>query len=154
MTLFEVQTAARVEVEGRPSKDLSPAQQRGLKYQAKVEKKLETLFPGRVLLRPWFRYKVEYKHNLCQPDVLLFDPEHAHIIIVEIKYSTTAEAWKQLSLYIPVVRKAYRLSISAALITRIFDPAVKFPIPVTQLEGLECLDSWRGSKDLGVVSWR
>ena len=125
---------------------------RGLRYQRKVEKEVSRLFPGLVSIGPWFRYKVEDKVRLCQPDLILkFD---GHICIVEIKYTTTAKAWQQLNeVYRPVVEKAFRQQVTMALITRMFDPAVKFPVEVTLLHDLESVEAWKGP-NLGVVSWK
>lgn len=154
--IFEVQSAGLVaEVpEQRDILGLTPSQQRGLKYQAKVEKTLEALLPGRVLLHPWFRYKANYVVRRCQPDMLIFSPEWREVTIVEVKYSTVIDAWTQLQLYKPVVAKAYRIPVSLALITRVFDPAVGFPTRVEQLEGLERLGEWRATDALAVVSWK
>jgi hypothetical protein len=152
---FEVQSAALVsELEGRPPANLTPVQKRGLKYQAKVEVELERLYPGRVLLKPWFRYKINGVIHRCQPDAIIFGTSSGTAIAVEIKYSTVSEAWQKLSqVYAPVIAKAYRVPVSMVLITRIFDPHVKFECVITQLEGLERLDSWK-SEGLGVVSWK
>ena len=151
---FEVQSAARVEIEDRPPINPTPAQKRGLKYQARVEAELERLYPGRVLLRPWFRYKVAWRHKTCQPDAIILDSDLLPAVIVEIKYSTIRDAWHKLStIYKPVVEKAYRRPLGLTLITRLFDPHVGFPCSVEQLEGLEHLASFSG-EGLGVVSWK
>ena len=158
---LEVQSAARVVgpdglAVSTPAASLTPAQKRGLKYQAKVEKELERLYSGRALLRPWFRYKVENKVKRCQPDALIFDPLWAHVWIVEIKYSTIREAWNKLqNLYAPVVEKAYRIPSTLILVTRLFDPHVRFPCKINQLEGLERIHEFRAEGvALGVVSWK
>lgn len=151
---MQVQLAARTLVDEKSADKLTPAQKRGLNYQAKVEKALEKIFPGLVILRPWFRYKVDgtHKAKMCQPDLILISP--AHVCIVEVKYSTVADAWHKLSaVYKPVVEKAYRMPTSLALVTRMFDPAIGFPTTITQLEGLEHLARFRG-EGLGVVSWK
>jgi hypothetical protein len=154
-----VQSAARVCEDERlrsngakEASSLTPAQKRGLKYQAKVEKELLQLFPGRVIPRPWFRYKQDWVVKRCEPDLLL--ETDSGICVVEVKYSTIPEAWGKLNkVYGPVVKQAYRVPVALALITRRFDPAVRFDCCVTQLEGLEALLQWRG-EGLGVVSWR
>lgn len=153
---FEVQSSARVSEDSSPTTPptLTPAQKRGLKYQAKVEAELERLYPGRVLLRPWFRYKINGEVKKCQPDAILMNSDWTHAVIVEIKYSTIPEAWHKLStLYKSVVEKAYRIPTSLCLITRVFDPHVGFPCSILQLEGLERLDGFK-NEGLGVVSWK
>lgn len=152
---FEVQSSARVaDDHPMPPVVMTPAQKRGLKYQARVEAALERQFPGVVVPRPWFRYKVCGEVKRCQPDLLLFFSEAQRVLIVEVKYSTMPAAWSQLhTLYAPVVEKAYRLPTSLAMVTRAFDPAIKFPCAVTQLEGFEALSQWKGP-ELGVVSWK
>lgn len=153
---FEIQSAALVFEPANVGADpgLTPAQKRGLKYQARVEKELSRLYNGRTLLRPWFRYKSDWKVKRCQPDVLIFTEKWDHCSVLEIKYSTIPEAWEKLSqLYAPVVQKAYRIPISLVLITRMFDPAIGFPCQIKQLEGLERLGDWNG-EGLGVVSWK
>lgn len=151
---FEVQSAALVaEPESLTIQGMTAAQSRGLKYQAKVETELSKLHsPAKLILRPWLRYKQKGEVKKCQPDALLISD--AHITIIEIKYSTTARAWHQLStLYKPVIERAYRVPVFLTMVTRMFDPHVGFPCSISQLEGLERLDGWRG-EGLGVVSWR
>src|SRR5258707_14429950 len=154
---FEVQSAALVSEPAKTASTeagLTLVQKRGLKYQAKVEKELERLYSGLVLLRPWFWYKLNWERKQCQPDAVLFDAKFSRCSILEIKYSTIPEAWTKLSqLYAPVVQKAYRIPVSLVLITRMFDPHLKFETQITQIEGLERLDEWK-DKGLGVVSWK
>jgi hypothetical protein len=154
--MLQVQLATRAVgiLESKLPQEFTPAQRRGLRYQEKVEKALKRVFfPDYVLSRPWFRYKsIDGAVKKCQPDVLI---THSWgISIVEVKYTTTAEAWdKLLNVYRPVVEKAYRAPTALVLVTRMFDPAVKFSCPIEQLEGLEHMAQWRG-EGLGVVSWR
>lgn len=155
---FEVQAAAQVVDDGLPptgvTPSMTPAQARGLRYQARVEGKLLSLYPGRVLVRPWFRYRQNHKVRRCQPDALIFNPDQSRLLVLEIKYSTIPEAWEKLSkVYVPVLKKAHRISVLPIFITRMFDPHVGWTVPITQLEGLERLDEWNG-EGLGVVSWK
>lgn len=151
---FEVQSAALLESVYGSDQPMTLAQKRGLKYQAKVEKEVVRLYSDRALLRPWFRYKSNGDVKRCQPDVVVFAEDWSRCLVLEIKYSTIPEAWNKLSqVYAPVVQKAYRIPTSLVLITRKFDPAVKFPCPIEQLEGLERLGAWCG-EGLGVVSWK
>src|SRR5258708_4077367 len=134
MTQFEVQSAALVsELDKTASTEasLTLVQKRGLKYQAKVEKELERLYTGRVILRPWFRYKVDWRVKTCQPDAIIFGSKSGTVIVVEIKYSTVPEAWHKLSqVYQPVIAKTYRIPTALVLITRVFDPHVQFACPI------------------------
>jgi hypothetical protein len=110
------------------------------------------MLPGQIVARPWFRYKVEWEVKKCQPDLLILTD--LGVIVVEVKYSTIPEAWGKLNkVYGPVVKQAYRVPVALALVTRRFDPAIRFDCCVTQLEGLEALSKWCG-EGLGVVSWR
>src|SRR5258708_29561606 len=154
---FEVQSAALV---SQPDKTASTeagltlVQRRGLKYQAKVEKELDRLYSGLVLLRPWFWYKVDWKRKQCQPDAVLFNAAFSRCSALEIKYSTIPEAWTKLSqLYAPVLQQAYPIPISICLITRAFDPPLKFATELIQIEGLQRLGQCNG-EGLGVVSWK
>jgi hypothetical protein len=150
--LLEVQTSARVvDFAKSESKTLTAAQKRGLSYQAKVEKELGVLYPGLLVLRPWFRYKIDYRVQHCQPDAFLQHEDR--IVLIEVKYATENKSWEQLQLYKKVVLRAYRCEVSLVLVTRMFDPHVKFPVKVTQLEGLDRVGGWRG-EGLAVVSWR
>lgn len=152
---LQIQSSARVvEPSFRQGQDDStPAQKRGLKYQAKVEEKLSLLYGESVLLRPWFRFKANWDIQYCQPDVILLLEDSSRAVVIEVKYATVSEAWKQLQRYKLVVEKAYRIPVSLALVTRMFDPARRFPCEITQLEGLDRLHLWT-SEGLGVVSWK
>jgi hypothetical protein len=163
---FEVQSAALVSdpptsslVRGKKAEGKTPSQWNGLRYQARVEGELERLFPGRLLLRPWFRYKRHDEVRRCQPDLILFSPQAEDVrwaCVVEVKHSTIPEGWEQLLLYKKVVEKAYRIPIAVAMVTRVFD-RVRFEglrqVKATQLESMKGLEEWRG-EGLGVVSWR
>lgn len=151
-----VQSAALVAEDKKPpAASMSPAQRRGLKYQAKVEEALSALYSGRVILRPWFRYKTTQGKVLrCQPDAVVLSSDWDWACVVEIKISTIPECWRKLNdVYLPVVKRVYRIPVFASLVTTMFDPHVGFPCKISQLEGLERLGEWKG-EGLGVVSWK
>lgn len=154
MLRSEVQSAALIVDSPVPtsSRTLTPAQRNGLRYQTRVEQELQQIFPGRLLLRPWFRYKEEWAVKKCQPDIVLHAEDASRLCIIEVKYSTAPGAWQQLLRYQRILAKAYRVPISLALVTRMFDPHVKWECLIKQLEGLERLSGWRG-EGLAVVSW-
>jgi len=46
--------------------------------------------------------------RFCQPDALLIDVYSGRVVIVEVKYQHTTDAWWQLlALYVPVVRRLF-----------------------------------------------
>ena len=70
----------------------------------------------------------------CELDGFIFRLASAHITIIEIKLSHTADAWWQMRrLYQPALEKMFPPSIwaySALEIVRWYDPRVAFPEPI------------------------
>lgn len=88
----------------------------------------------------------------CQPDGLLIDPWEGKIILVEVKYQHTPDAWWQLRrLYGPVVEYLFpNYSIQAVEICKWFDPATLFPEQVAMLP-----DPCLAAEDrIGVHIWK
>lgn len=84
---------------------------------------------------PWFVFAQEgySRPRWCQPDGLLLDLYAGRIVIVEIKYQHTPDAWWQVrQLYQPVVRSAFGpdWDIRACEVVKWYDPAIGFPEPV------------------------
>ena len=66
----------------------------------------------------------------CQTDGLFAHPLEGLIVVVEIKYQHTPDAWFQLrELYEPVVRKAFGPAWTVALleVVKWYDPSTFFP---------------------------
>lgn len=106
----------------------------GVRYEKKVQRHLQELFPETYLPSPWLHFRSEGKWRWCQPDGLLFDVERGRIVCVEVKYSHTAQAWWQTrQLYIPVLQKIFPTdlwSFEVCEVVRWYDPAVVFPEPL------------------------
>lgn len=106
----------------------------GLRYEAKVQRHLGEGFDG-FIPGPWFRYCTSdepSRINYAQPDGLLIDLEKGQILICEVKYSHTAEAYFQLvDKYLPIVRKFFNNSeiweFATVEICYWYDCAVAFP---------------------------
>lgn len=114
------------------------AQREGLRYEKKVHTYLEKLLADNnrndfeIKISPWAMYRLQgdlsSKIRFCQPDVVLISKTLDKVILVEIKYQHTNEAWKQLRLlYEPVLKFLYpSYSIACLEICRWFDPHVPF----------------------------
>lgn len=116
---------------------------RGVIYERKVQAHLLERFAHLYHPSPWFTFwdsggtPGRESRRWCQPDGLLLDPWLGTIIICEIKYQHTSDAWWQLRrLYLPVVRAAFPAtlwSISCLEIVKWYDPATLFPEPTVLL---------------------
>jgi len=106
----------------------------GIRYERRVHAHLLELFPDTYLPSPWLHFKSAGRWRWCQPDGLLFDLAHGRIIIVEVKYSHTSDAWWQVRrLYLPVLRKCFPEGLwrfEACEVVRWFDPLTHFPEPL------------------------
>jgi len=90
--------------------------------------------------------------RFCQTDGLLRDD--AGVVIFEVKWHFTADAWWQLKkLYAPVVEAALRPKrLQFVVVCKSFDPAVAFPEPYQRTE---LLSDWRAAlTKMGVFQWR
>lgn len=89
----------------------------------------------------WFTYFDGEGVRHCQPDGLLLFPEEMVLLIVEVKYSHTPDAFWQLEhLYVPVLRAFMRDSgwrIATCEIVKWFDPSTRFPVRTVLREKLE-----------------
>lgn len=114
------------------------AQKEGIKYEKKVHSYLDELVltePNSEFVvkhNPWLIYRTNddpvNRIRFCQPDAMIISEKNLSIILVEIKYQHTNEAWKQLRLlYEPIVRFIHRpYHISCLEICRWFDPHIFF----------------------------
>jgi hypothetical protein len=108
----------------------------GLKYEKKVLDYLEDESSFPLLRSPWLEFEeASGRRRWCQPDGLLLDIWGGRIIVVEVKYQHTSNAWWQLrQLYLPVLRRLFGEYVLHPLeICKWYDPAQPFPEPVSLL---------------------
>jgi len=87
---------------------VSGARAAGIRYEKKVHEEFVRRYSRYYINNVWFRYFDGGQARWCQPDGLLIDAKQGQIIIVEIKYQHTGDAWWQLHrLYLPVVRNFF-----------------------------------------------
>lgn len=83
---------------------------------------------------PWLYFYDNGKPRWCQPDALLIDVETGKIVVIEVKYQHTPDAWWQLyHLYLPVLRVIFpqsMWSLSVCEVVKWYDPATWFPCHV------------------------
>jgi hypothetical protein len=115
------------------------ARKLGVKYELQVQEYLDRAYPGQYVPSPWLAYRVsgESQTRYCQPDGLLFDwPRHS-ILVVEIKYQHTADAFEQVQgLYLPVLQNLFQrcgFQFRRCEIVKWYDPARYFPCPVAMV---------------------
>lgn len=81
----------------------------------------------------WFKFQfIGRRSEFCQTDGLLFTPKQRKILIVEVKYKHTPNAYWQLEdKYLPVIRWLFRdWEISTVEIVKWYDPSTQFPTEV------------------------
>ena len=80
---------------------------------------------------PWFEYENEGSSGYCQTDGILLNESRRIILIVEVKYKHTPEAYWQLeNLYLPVARVFFRESswqLATVEVVKWFDPSTSCP---------------------------
>ena len=120
-------------------------QKEGLRYEKRAIEYLEktvalqTFKRFHLLPSPWIMFKSKgnafeqsYQgFRFCQPDSLLVNAIDKIVIIVEIKYQHTSEAWRQVKLlYEPVVKKIGEFegfNIRCLELSKWLDPHSSFP---------------------------
>jgi len=89
----------------------------------------------------WFSFFDGERVRYCQPDALLLFERLSLLLIVEVKYSHTPDAFWQLEhLYVPVLRAFMGVShwkIATCEIVKWFDPSTRFPVRPVLRETLE-----------------
>lgn len=129
------------------------AQKAGLRYERKAQDYLQSLYPDSYVASPWlvFRLRQEPCLRWCQPDGVIVDPSASTITIVEIKLRHMAEAYTQVNgIYLPVLRKIFPgWHFRQVEVTRWYDPAANFPVPVQLLSGIDVASRSR----FGVHIW-
>jgi hypothetical protein len=128
----------------------------GVKYeiaaQAMVNRKFKLYIEN-----PWLIFYSEGGLHYCRPDGLLFDFKLGVIIIVEMKYQHTTDAWWQVrKLYEPVLRRMFPETLWTfhfLELVKWFDSAVKWPEQIRMIENIE--DTFHISHEqTGVHIWK
>jgi len=112
----------------------------GLRY----ERKVLTFFAEKhahFVASPWFRYTLRAfpgRVNYAQPDGLFIDPGAGLVIIVEVKYAHTADAYFQLvDKYVPIIKCFLRggdWRIAVVEVVHWYDASTAFPVRLQLLE--------------------
>jgi len=101
---------------------------------------LHELYAPAYLASPWFQYLAGDAPRMqwCQPDGLFVDFDAGKIVIVEVKYQHTLDAWYQLYRYLTVVRHVFGeiWDYSLCEIVKWYDCALAYPEPVQLLPDL------------------
>lgn len=103
----------------------------GIRYERAVHEYLSYRYGAMYLPSPWIKFFADGKWRWCQPDGLLFVPQSGRVIIVEVKYQHTSDAWWQVrQLYQPVLEFMLLPELwtfEACEVVKWYDPAVYFP---------------------------
>jgi hypothetical protein len=90
---------------------------------------------------PWFAFGDGRKVYYFQPDGLLFLPDPLRVVVVEVKYQHTPDAyWQVERYYLPLLKLFFARSgrqLVALEICKWFDPATAFPCPVRPVERVD-----------------
>lgn len=138
---------------------LSRAQKEGMRYERRAHEYLREIQATadrsasastrsgesyELVLSPWIVFQSKSDQSFdsnsngssvrfCQPDAIFVSSKRPRVILIEIKYSHTNEAWRQLRLlYEPVLRKLFEptfgseLEIACIELCRWFDPHEPF----------------------------
>lgn len=126
----------------------------GVRYEKHVHMMLSQRYPGQHVQGPWLRFYSNGKPRWCQPDALLVDITQGRIVVLEVKYQHTADAWWQLNhLYVPVLRAMFPptlWALSTCEIVKWYDPATWFPCRVAMLSD----PMMSKGNEFGVHIWR
>jgi hypothetical protein len=113
------------------------AQQKGIRYESKVQRHLGNLFPNNYTESPYIRFRDDLGDRGCQPDGLLRFPNHD--VLIEVKVQHLPESWWQLTqLYRPLLEfwKPGR-PVSVLEVCGSFDPAMPYPCKCELVTDLE-----------------
>lgn len=112
----------------RPS---SPAAKRGIRYERKVHDRFLQTYGLDYIPSQWFSYGLCGQTKYCQVDGILLAEAKGLLVLVEVKYNHTADAYWQLeNLYLPVLRTWLHrspLAIATVEVVKWYDPAVAYP---------------------------
>jgi hypothetical protein len=102
----------------------------GIRYEKKAQEHLCAL-SDYYLPSPWIIFIANGKPHWCQPDGIHFDFNRGVLTIIEVKYSHTAEAQRQLRhVYAPVLRRMFPAALWTIRLVELvkwYDPDIKFP---------------------------
>lgn len=103
----------------------------GLKYEQKAQDMLSERFPEQYVPGPWLYFLNDSGAHWCQPDGILIDVKAGVIVIVEMKYQHTTDAWWQMrELYQKVLMSIFPESLWTFKVLEVvkwYDPAVRWP---------------------------
>lgn len=128
----------------------------GIRYEKKAHLHFKEEFKEKYVISPWIKYKVYGSNKIlwAQPDGLHIDIELGMIIVCEMKYQHTSEAyWQTIGKYIPLVQKIFGTHMwkfGVVEIVKWYDCAVKFPAKVTLRD---CISKVRPG-EFGVHIWK
>ena len=113
----------------------TPAAKLGVRYERKVHWRLEGLHELCYIPSQWFMYHSRGRIRYCQFDGLLVLPERQVVVLCEVKYNHTSDAYWQLeNTYLPVLRRFLGPEnpwrIATCEIVKWFDPSTSFPVQV------------------------
>ena len=90
----------------------------------------------------WFQYQAHgHAPAFCQTDGLLFTPRQQKVLIVEVKYKHTPDAYFQLeNKYVPVIQRLFPgWTISTCEVVKWYDPSTQFPVAVRLAKNIEAI---------------
>lgn len=103
----------------------------GVRYEKLVQEHLIWRYGDLYLPSPWLKFFSAGKWRWCQPDGILFVPQRGTLVIVEVKYQHTPDAWWQVRhLYQPVLQRMLpptHWKYEVCEIVKWYDAAVVFP---------------------------
>lgn len=106
-------------------------QRQGISYERLVHSKLQDQHGLNYIAGQWWRYSTGGRVRFCQTDGILLVPEKRMLVLIEVKYSHTVDAFWQLeNLYVPILKKFLQQSnyvLATVEVVKWFDPAVRYP---------------------------
>jgi len=127
----------------------------GVRYEQRAHAHFRDLYGERYIHSQWFQFQeAGLNPRYCELDGLLIRPKQGRLILLEMKYSHTANAWWQTrKLYSPILRflfPAELWELSVCEVTKWYDPAVAFPEPAHLIKDIR--DSQPGK--FGIHIWK
>jgi hypothetical protein len=123
------------------AKGMTAAQKRGIAYERKVSRALESRYQLRYFPSQWITYSDGSRTRWAQLDGLLLLENPPRAVVIEVKLSHTANAYFQLeNCYRPLVTHLFRRTqrrTCVVEVTRWYDCAVQFPCKVQLLPELD-----------------
>lgn len=134
-----------------PTRTKGQAFRRGIKYEAKVHRQLSEVHGLQYIPQQWWQYTLagDHRDHYCQTDGLLILSARKVIVLCEVKYSHTPEAyWQVENVYVPLLTRYLRntdYKIAAVEVCKWFDPNTPFPVRPTLCEELTAVHPSRFS---------